>query len=101
MQNVAIDHLNYSVESFREYKNKMLEQFNDARIQCSIHFERALKMLYGSDPLDLIALENELDSMTYFLGVDLIPGDLNITRPEKKFPIIDPLEYNKIFEGLK
>lgn len=81
-------------------KNPEVAALQEKLDQCAVHFKKVLDMIYGSGELNLVELENELDEMTYYFDMKLIPGDLQIARSAKPFPIIDPLEYNKIFEDL-
>lgn len=55
----------------------------------SMHLERIVAMLYSSDYLDKVKLENSLDELCYLLQVPTISGDIRINRSPEE--IITPV----------
>jgi ATP-dependent RNA circularization protein (DNA/RNA ligase family) len=59
--------------------------------------------LYSKDTLDVCELENDLDELCYALGVELLPGELQIQRKvEKKENVLEifkPIEEWKEFNN--
>jgi hypothetical protein len=77
------------------FEAKILEQKLE---EGAFFFKKVLNQLTSTSPLDTHELFDSLDELSGIFGIR-IRDDLTIQR-SPQLDIIDPFEYNKIFEGL-
>ena len=58
--------------------------------EASQYLEKIIKILYGREYLDKVALENCLDELCHLLQVKTIAGDLQVTRSSEEIKHIMP-----------
>ena len=65
---------------FLRRKTFVEEELEDKIESAQDYLQSVIEKLYAKEDLDLLDLENSLDELCHALGVNLIPGDLQIQR---------------------